>query len=177
MVVRIHTFLTKGKYNDIRMRRLKGLMEPMFSRQISCVSRHIAAHLPRGWLGQQGVGAVEFALILPIVLLLIVSIVEMSNVYFMRNEISEITRDVTRRLAVGALDEDEAKAFALKRLAKSTNATGSVAVTETEVGDVVDVSVSLSVPFADVLLFDQLIENLWSGAPQNLSVEATMMKN
>ncbi len=67
--------------------------------------------------------------------------------------------------------------FVLKRLAENTNVTGKVAVDETEVDGVADVTLSLSVPFADVLLFDQLVEKLWSGAPENLSVNATMMKH
>lgn len=130
-----------------------------------------------GRLDERGVGAVEFALIIPFLLMLIVGIVEMSNVYFMRNQLSEIARDATRRFAVGALDETEVKTFVLKRLAQATDADGSVVVTETDVGDVVDVSLSLSVPFADVLLFDHLIDSLWAGAPDALSVSATMMKH
>ncbi|MGI9499441.1 MAG: TadE/TadG family type IV pilus assembly protein, partial [Geminicoccaceae bacterium] len=128
-------------------------------------------------LGERGVSAVEFALIIPFVLLLIIGIIEMSNVYFMRNQLSEIARDATRRFAVGALDEAEVEAFVLKRLAQTTSADGSVDVTETEVGDIIDVSLSLSVPFADVLLFDQLIKSLWTSAPKDLSVNATMMKH
>ncbi len=127
--------------------------------------------------GQHGAGAVEFALIVPFLLLMLVAIVEMSNVYFTRNILSEITRDATRRFAVGALEIKEVEAFVLKRLAENTNVTGKVGVAETEVDGVTDVTLSLSVPFADVLLFDSLIEGLWSGAPKNLSVNATMMKH
>ncbi len=127
--------------------------------------------------GQHGAGAVEFALIVPFLLLMILAIVEMSNVYFTRNILSEITRDATRRFAVGALEKGEVEKFVLKRLAENTNVTGKVAVDETEVDGVADVTLSLSVPFADVLLFDQLVEKLWSGAPENLSVNATMMKH
>lgn len=127
--------------------------------------------------GQRGAGAVEFALIVPFLLLMIVAIVEMSNLYFTRNLLSEITRDATRRFAVGALEETEVEAFVLKRLAENTSVTGEVDVAETEVDGITDVTLSLSVPFADILLFDQLIETLWSSAPQNLSVNATMMKH
>lgn len=127
-------------------------------------------------LDERGVGAIEFALILPFILMLVVGIIEMSNVFFMRNQLNEIARDATRRFAVGAMDEAEVRTFVLKRVAQTTQAQASVDVAETETDDVVDVSLSLSVPFADVLLFDHLIEHLWSGAPQDLSVSATMMK-
>ena len=127
--------------------------------------------------GEHGAGAVEFALIVPFLLLMIVAIVEMSNIYFTRNILSEITRDATRRFAVGALEKKEVRAFVLKRLAENANVTGKVAVDETENDGIVDVTLSLSVPFADILLFDQLVGKLWSGAPENLSVNATMMKH
>ncbi|MGI9419301.1 MAG: TadE/TadG family type IV pilus assembly protein [Geminicoccaceae bacterium] len=140
-------------------------------------NRRIWRSSPKRRLDERGVGAIEFALMLPVVLTLIVGIIEMSNVYFMRNQLNEIARDATRRFAVGALDESEVKAFVLKRVAQTTRAKANVDVTETETDDIVDVSLSLSVPFADVLLFDHLIKSLWSGAPDALSVNATMMKH
>lgn len=127
--------------------------------------------------GEHGAGAIEFALILPFLFLIMVAIIEMSNVYFTRNLLSEVTRDATRRFAVGALEKTEVEAYVLKRLAENTKVTGTVNVDETETDGVTDVSLSLSVPFAEVLLFDQLIEDLWSSAPENLSVSATMMKH
>ena len=139
-------------------------------------NRRIWPSPPKRRLDERGVGAIEFALMLPVVLTLIVGIIEMSNVYFMRNQLNEIARDATRRFAVGSLDESQLKTFVLKRVAETTRAKASVDVTETEADDIVDVSLSLSVPFADVLMFDQLIESLWSGAPKNLSVNTTMMK-
>ncbi len=139
--------------------------------------RHAGARFLMKRDGQHGAGAVEFALIVPFLLLLIVAIIEMSNVYFTRTILSEITRDATRRFAVGALEEADVRAFVLNRLAENTNVTGTVAVDETEADGVTDVTLSLSVSFADVLLFDQLVGKLWSSAPENLSVTATMMKH
>jgi len=127
--------------------------------------------------GERGAGAIEFALIVPFLLMILVAIIEMSNVYFTRNMLGEITRDATRRFAVGALEQTDVEAFVLKRLAENTHVTGHVDVAEAEVDGVTDVTLSLSVPFADVLLFDSLIRGLWSGAPENLSVNATMMKH
>ena len=127
--------------------------------------------------GEHAAGTVEFALILPFILLMIVAIIEMSNLYFTRNMLSEIARDATRRFAVGALEKDDVEAFVLARLAETSDVTGTVNVAETEVDGIEDVTLSLSVPFSDVLLFDQLVEKLWSGGPQNISVNATMMKH
>ncbi|MGI9504491.1 MAG: TadE/TadG family type IV pilus assembly protein [Geminicoccaceae bacterium] len=130
-----------------------------------------------GGEGQRGAGAVEFALIVPFLILMIVAIIEMSNIYFMRNQLNEIARDATRRLAVGALELSAAESFVLARLAKTSNVNGAVEVAETEADDIVDVTLSLSVPFADILLFDQFLQSLWSEAPTHLTVDATMMKH
>ncbi|MEM7044841.1 MAG: TadE family protein [Pseudomonadota bacterium] len=130
-----------------------------------------------GRKSEDGAGTVEFALIVPFLLLIVVAIIEMSNVYFMRSQLSEITRDATRRFAVGALEEADVRPFILERLAKTTNVAGTVDVNESEIDGVVDVNVSLSVPLAQVLMFDELIGELWSGAPSELSVSSTMIKH
>lgn len=140
-------------------------------------TRRTAAGLFTKRDGQLGAGTIEFALIVPFLLMIIVAIIEMSNVYFMRNQLSEITRDATRRFAVGALEEKEVEAFVLKRLSEQTNVAGEVEVAEEEIDGVIDVTLSLSVPFTDVLLFDNLIDKLWSGAPPNISVTSTMIKH
>ncbi|NJO37160.1 MAG: pilus assembly protein [Rhizobiales bacterium] len=142
----------------------------------SALSRRKVRHALKGSDGQQGAGAIEFALIVPFLLVLIVGIVEMSNIYFMRNQLGEIVREATRRLAVGALETSAAEAFVLARLAETSDVEGEVAVAENEADDVVDVTISLSVPFAEILLFDQALATLWSGAPSHLTVDATMMK-
>lgn len=129
-----------------------------------------------GHLGERGVSAVEFALIIPFLLLLTVGIIEMSNVYFMRSQLSEIARDGVRRLAIGAQEEEVVKKLALKRLAEATGASGKVDVDEAKFDDIIDVTMTVAVPFADVLLFDELIETLWANAPATLSADATMMK-
>ena len=146
-----------------------------FEFHVAFIRRAAKGLLERGQ-GERGAGAVEFALIIPVLFLIIVAIVEMSNVYFTRSELSEITRDATRRFAVGALEEDEVKSYVQKRLAESTQLTGEVAIAENEFGDITDVTLSLSVPFSDVLIFNELLDSLWSNAPANLSVNATMMK-
>lgn len=139
--------------------------------------RPAASGAGSGCGGEGGAGTVEFALLLPFLLIMIVAIIEMSNVYFMRSQLSEITRDATRRFAVGALEKAEVEAFVLKRLAAATKAAGKVDVAEDEADGVTDVTLSLSVPFADVLMFHQLLETIWPNAPPRLSVSSTMIKH
>ncbi len=149
----------------------------MFSGRHIASMRRTAQRLIAGGDGRRGAGAVEFALMLPFVLLLILAIIEMSNVYLVRNQLSDIVRDATRRFAVGALEKNDVEAFVLKRLAESTDVKAEVTVDESETDGVVDVSLSLSVPFSEILLFDQMIEKLWAEAPSHLTVDATMMKH
>ena len=142
--------------------------------------------------GERGVSAVEFALIIPFILMLTMGIIELSNVYYMRSQLSEIARDSVRRLAIGAQEEKAVVLHALERLEQTTGAKGKIEIAESGGGDddddddddgkrsrggeIEDVTMTLSVPFSDVLLFDGLVEHLWADFPTTLSVNATMIK-
>lgn len=138
------------------------------------------ALLSRARCCELGASAVEFALLVPFLLLLITGIVELTNVYFVRSQMTEVARDAARRVATGAFSEDEAVKFVSKKLAETTDAPPKVEVTETELGknDGVDISVSLSVPLKDVVMFDLIgtgTDRL-SDHPATLSASATMLK-
>lgn len=128
-----------------------------------------------------GAGAVEFALIIPFLLMLAGGIVEMANLYFVRSQLNEIVRDATRRLAVDAFSEDEARKFIRDQLSQTTDAEGEINVAETkEQGDeATDVTVSISVPLKDILIFDVLAD-IFVGSDKgssDLSVSVTMFKH
>lgn len=128
-----------------------------------------------------GASAIEFALIIPFLLMLAGGIVEMANVFFVRSQLNEIVRDATRRLAVDSLSPDEARKFIAERLAETTDAKGDIDVSETaeKEEDEVDVTVSLGVPLKDVLIFDFVADSLVGSdekAPE-LSVTVTMFKH
>ena len=128
----------------------------------------------------QGASAIEFALIVPFLLALAAGIIEMTNVFFVRSQLSEIVRDATRRLAVDAFTEEEARSFITAKLAETTNALGVIDVAEThdEEKAADDVTVSLDVPLRDILIFD-FVANSFGGTadePVQLSVAVTMLK-
>ena len=82
------------------------VLETMASHTPLKATRWSLRDLSSGRLGHCGpVSAVEFALIIPFILTLTVGIIELSNVYYMRSQLSEIARDSVRRLAIGAQDE------------------------------------------------------------------------
>lgn len=161
-------------------------------------SRHRAQRLITSfWRGNQGASLVEFALIVPFLLSLMVGIVEMSNVFFVRNALGEVVRDATRRFAVGALDKAETEKFVLKKVADTINATGKVQVTETDdegndkdkksgkekrsesQAAITDVTVSLTVSLKDLLLFKDLSGGLIEigGGSSDLTLSASMLKH
>lgn len=128
-----------------------------------------------------GASAIEFVLIIPFLLMLAGGIVEMTNLFFVRSQLNEIVRDATRRLAVDAFDQEEARKFIVGKLAQTTDAKGDIEVTETaEKGEsATDVTVSLSVPLEDVLIFDFVADSLGSSGEDrpDLSVAVTMFKH
>lgn len=128
-----------------------------------------------------GASAIEFALIIPFLLMLAGGLVEMTNLFFVRSQLNEIVRDATRRLAVDAFSQKEAHKFITDQLARTTNAKGEIKVTETsEKGkDATDITVSLNVPLKDILFFD-FVAGSFGGSdekPAELSVVVTMFKH
>ena len=129
-----------------------------------------------------GASAVEFALIIPFLLMLAGGIVEMTNLFFVRSELNEIVRDATRRFAVDALTQDETRQYVADQVAEATNAQGEITVSESaEQGadDTTDVTVSLDIPVQDILIFDFVASAIKvpGGGPRNLSVSVTMLKH
>ena len=58
---------------------------------------------------ERGVAAVEFALMLPVLLLLLGGIMEFGSIYYVKNNMATVARDVARRLATGELTQAQAE--------------------------------------------------------------------
>ena len=131
------------------------------------------------WLEDLGASLIEFALIVPFLISLTIGIVEMSNVFYVRNVLNEAVRDATRRFAVGALDKNGTENLVRQKVTDTIGSTGEVLVTETPVdGDNTDVTVSVSVPLQNLLLFESLSGGLvtFGGSNPNLTFSATSLK-
>lgn len=149
----------------------------------------------RRWLSPDGgASAVEFALIVPFLLMLGGGIIEMANVFFVRSQLNEIVRDATRRLAVDALSQDAASNFIAERLAETTKAQADISISEGSEGgnngngtgkanesadELTDVTVSLSIALKDILIFDFIADEFLGTDEQapKLSVAVTMLKH
>lgn len=101
----------------------------------------------------QGASAVEFALVLPVLVFLLLGGIELANAYFLRSQMIETTRDAARRAAVGSLPLDRVPGFVRAQLAAATDAEVHVTVAEgsSEFGQ--DITVKSAVPLADLLPF------------------------
>ena len=113
---------------------------------------------------RSGAAAVEFAIVLPIFLMILFGIIQFGSVLFLHNNMVNAARETARRMSVGALTTADAPAYAQNYLSDWNLAFD---VTATDASDVV---VQISVPAADAALVNFPIA--WPG---NLVAEATML--
>lgn len=109
------------------------------------------------WHERHGVSAVEFAFVLPIVVMLLGGIFQFGFALFMQGHMSEVAREVSRRVAVGELTQSEAVSYAQGSLI-NPGVVYNVAVTLPDPSDPADrdVQVSISAPLKDISPIDIL---------------------
>jgi Flp pilus assembly protein TadG len=98
-----------------------------------------------------GATAVEFAFVLPIIVVLITGIVQLGGLFFLQNNMVSVAQDSARRLATGEMTATQVQSFAQSQL---INWGVVYTVTTGEVGD--DASVTISVPLEQASLMDVL---------------------
>ncbi len=122
------------------------------------------------WRDRDGAAAVEFAFIVPILLLLFSGIVQFGAIMFLENHMTNVARETTRRVAVGELNETDAESSAQQALV-NWGVTYDVDVATIDVGGGnQDITVTISLPMAEAALMD-LLGVFQSG---NLSAAVTM---
>ncbi len=104
------------------------------------------------WRNERGVAAVEFALAIPFVLLVLSGIIQFGFVLFLQSHVADVARETARRVAVGEFEQAEAVQCAQDTLL-NWGVTYTVAVTLT---DPDDVSVQISLPMSQAALIDLL---------------------
>ncbi len=110
------------------------------------------------WRDDSGVAAVEFAFIVPILVLMLTGIIQFGAVLFIQHNMGEIARESARRVAVGAMTQTQAEQFVDDNLV-NWGATFDVAVTV--VPDPTDptesdVDVVITAPMSEVAFIDIL---------------------
>ena len=108
------------------------------------------------WRDRDGAAAVEFAFILPILLLLFSGIVQFGSIMFLENHMTNVARETSRRVAVGELAQADAASSAQQALV-NWGVTYDVSVTSVDVGGGnQDIAVAISLPMAEAALMDVL---------------------
>jgi Flp pilus assembly protein TadG len=115
---------------------------------------------------RSGAAAVEFAIVLPIFLMILFGIIQFGSVLFLHNNMVNAARETVRRMAVAELDAATAPTYAQNYLSDWSL---TFTVTASEPPTTPDVSVQISVPAADAALVNFPIA--WPG---NLVAEASM---
>lgn len=118
-----------------------------------------------------GAAAVEFAIVVPVFLLILFGIIQFGAILFLHNNMVNAARETTRRMAVAEMNTTEAEAYAANYLA-NWGLTFNVVATEPAPGVANgDVSVQITVPAADAVLVNFPIT--WPG---NLTAQAIMRR-
>ncbi len=108
------------------------------------------------WRDRDGAAAVEFAFILPILLLLFSGIVQFGSIMFLENHMTNVARETSRRIAVGELSQADAASSAQQALVNwGVNYEVSIAATSAGGGNE-DITVAISLPMAQAALMDVL---------------------
>jgi Flp pilus assembly protein TadG len=148
----------------------------------ACRTRHEMAAVKAGrelasarsfWRERDGVSAVEFAFVLPIVILLLGGIFQFGFALFMQGHMSGVARETSRYVAVGEFNESEARSFAESSLI-NPGVTYDIAVTPPDPDDPTDrvVTVSITAPLAELSPIDIL--GLFKDSDLTASVQRRM---
>jgi Flp pilus assembly protein TadG len=126
------------------------------------------AKLHRLWHDRSGAPAVELALVLPVLLLVVMGIIHFGALFYLQHSMVLVASDLTRQLAIGSLAEAAAIAEAQARLS-GWDATFTITVSEPSSNEI---GLNITVPIQDAALI-----NFGSFAGSgDLSAQAVMRK-
>ncbi len=112
---------------------------------------HLVSTLQRFRASQRGGAAVEFAIVLPLLITLLTGIVQMGIMMFVGHNMVSVSQETARLVAVGELTEAEGQTYANEHL-MNWDLTYDVSV-QRQGSDIV---VDIAVPLSDVALIDIL---------------------
>ena len=106
---------------------------------------------------EAGVAAIEFAFIMPVLVFMLTGIMQFGILMFTQNQMTNVARETTRRIAVGELTAAAAQQYARDSLVFPT-ANFTIAITEPDPANPndKDIIVDIRVPFSEVSLVDIL---------------------
>ena len=112
---------------------------------------HLVSTLHRFRSSQRGVAAVEFAIVLPVLVILLTGIVQMGIMLFVGHNMVSVSQETARLVAVGELTTVEGQTYADDHL---INWEMTYDISVQQQGS--DIVVDIAVPLSDVALIDFL---------------------
>lgn len=109
----------------------------------------------RQWRADSGAAALEFALVLPVLLLILFAIVQFGALFSIQNTMTNASREAARAMAVDGLSATQAEALADRRLGAWGGLAFQIDAAGPDPADR-DVAVTISVPARDAVLVDVL---------------------
>lgn len=105
---------------------------------------------------EDGVSAVELALIAPILVLLLAGIIQLGSIMFLQNHMTNVARETARRVAIGELSEVQSETEAESALVDwGINYTvDTTLVVNTFDNTKNDITVNISAPMSDAAIMD-----------------------
>ncbi len=125
-------------------------------------------------LGDRGAAAVEFALVLPLLLLFLFGVVQFGFLFSVYNTMVHAAREGARGMAVEQLDEADGETLTRARLSVYGGLPFTVVADapDPSVSTDLDVTVAVSVPMADAMFVDVL----GLAAGQTISTQVVMRR-
>ena len=123
---------------------------------------------------ERGASAVEFAIVLPVLFLIIAGIVDFGRMYFYQIQLANAAREGARAAAVGTLTQDEIKT-------RATQSAGGIPVADLSFPGMVtcgtgNASVTVKASFEWLVMGPaiSMIGGSWSNSPNSLQSTAVM---
>ncbi len=125
--------------------------------------------------GQDGVSAVEFAFVLPILLVLITGMIDVGALMLTQTDMVRVAQDAARALSLGQMTEEQTEAYVHDKLGNLGNSLQVEATLPDKDAGETDVAVAISIPMADVIPIDVIgIKNLNVFNKGSLKTQITM---
>ncbi len=116
------------------------------------------ARWPRLWPDERGVAALEFAFVVPFLVIIFSGIVQFGAIFFIQNNMTNVAREVSRSLSVGTIETSaEAETLANSKLVNwGIGFNVSATIPDPNDPNDTDYTVVITAPLSDAAIFDIL---------------------